>query len=169
MAYTYTNPHKQTYQLVLDEKASLEQELKDVTERANWITERLAQIEQYLKAVAPFLEEDPGGVTAQVGLTEMCRNVLAKNSRWMTAAEVRKYLSGVGIDLTPYSNPMAVLHSVLARVGQKQRGPDGALYYGADNLIWDPFAQGLIRDPLAEVIGESARAKPKATIIRPKK
>jgi len=134
MPFTYTNPHEQSYRSAQLEKTNLEQERLTLRERASWIDQRIAQLETYLQAIKPLLEDDPGGVLAQEGLTVVCRELLEKNPRWMGAGEIRVLLAQMGIDLKPYSNPMATLHSVLGRVGQKFRREDGTLYYSAPGV-----------------------------------
>jgi hypothetical protein len=117
-----------------EEAAALEHEAKEIEERLEWIRQRLSNLQAYMIAVRPLIEDDPGSEAARVGLTHMCRELLAKNGRWMTAAEMRLLLAAVGIDLTPYTNPMAVLHSVLGRVGKKHRAADGTLHYAGHDV-----------------------------------
>src|ERR1051326_7432960 len=125
MAYVYKNPHEQSYRAAHLEKANLEQERQALVQRAAWIEQRLAQLDAFLLAISPLMREDPGGEVAKEGLTHVCRQLLENEQRWMAAGEVRAMLYQRGIDIKPYANPMAVLHSVLGRVGKKQRAADG--------------------------------------------
>ncbi len=130
MAYIYKNPHEQSYLAAQEEINKLESERLEVNKRLQWIGHRLEQLNAYIQAITPLIEDDPGIALAEAGLTAACRDLLTKNGRWVTAGEMRALLYSVGIDLQPYTNPMAVLHSVLGRVGQKQRASNGTLYYG---------------------------------------
>lgn len=136
--YIYKNPHEQSYRAAQDELAALEQEGKQIAERLAFIRQRSMQLGAYLTALAPLIRSDPNGDFAQIGLTQICRDLLARNPRWMTAAEIRLLLVGMGVDLSPYTNPMAVLHSVLRRVAHSCRGSDGTLYYGPYGVVLHP-------------------------------
>jgi hypothetical protein len=139
MPFIYTNPHEKSYRAAEEELLNLEQERQKLTMRLEWIDQRLKHLENFVKAIAPLIADDPGVAAAEAGLTQMCREILSKNGRWIAGGEMRVMLGQVGIDLKPYSNPMAVLHSVLGRIGQKHRSADGTIYY-ADNSV-APFAE----------------------------
>jgi hypothetical protein len=136
--YVYKNPHEQSYNAATDELAALEQERQQLTERLAWVDQRTSQLRAYVNAIAPLIQNDPGGDFAQAGLTQICRDLLARNPRWMTAPEIRLLLGGMGIDLSPYSNPMAVLHSVLRRVAHTCRAANGTLYYAPYGVVLQP-------------------------------
>jgi len=53
----------------------------------------------------------------------------------MTAQEARHHLAQMGIGLEKYTNPMAVLHSVLKRVGVTRRNDNGQVEYGPQGII----------------------------------
>jgi hypothetical protein len=53
---------------------------------------------------------------------------------WVTAQEVRATLKRMGMDISNYTNPMAVLHSILHRVAACHRDAEGKLYYGRRDL-----------------------------------
>jgi hypothetical protein len=150
MSFSYRNPHEQSYAVAQEEVTRLQQEGREIEARLSWIRHRLEQLKTYMDAVRPLIEDDPGSKAAQAGLTHMCREVLAKNARWIGAAEIRGLLYTVGVDLKPYTNPMAVLHSVLGRIAQKQKGGDGTVYYAAPGVpAFDP-GQFPARDTPAE-------------------
>jgi hypothetical protein len=98
----------------------------------------------YLQAIAPLIESSSG--VGEAGLTQLCRDLLDRNPRWMTAGEIRVLLLQIGIDLSPYTNPMAVLHSILKRVAQGHRGDDGTLQYAAYGVGLLPRNQPLPLD-----------------------
>jgi hypothetical protein len=135
MAVIYKSPHEQSFAAAKDELTAILQEREDLTQRLEWINNRVKQLEAYLEAIRPLIENDPGRVAAEAGLTNVCRDLLSKNGRWMSAGEVRLLLVGMGVDISTYTNPMAVLHSVLKRVGQAYRDPsNGNLLYGPKNI-----------------------------------
>jgi hypothetical protein len=134
MSFTYRNPHERSYAVAQEEVTRLQQEGREIEARLSWIRHRLEQLQKFVDAVRPLIEEDPGSEAAQTGLTHLCRELLAKNTRWMAAGEIRALLYAVGVDLKPYTNPMAVLHSVLGRIAHKQKGWDGTTYYAAPGV-----------------------------------
>ncbi len=134
MAYVYKNPHEQSKHLAEDELALLEQERTQIQQRLLWIEQRSAQLKAYLTALTPLIEHDPGQILAEAGLTRICRDVLTKINRWVTATEVRVLLLELGISIDGYTNPMAVLHSILRRVGELYQDSTGT-YYGRKGLL----------------------------------
>ncbi|HLX42919.1 MAG TPA: hypothetical protein VKR43_05770 [Bryobacteraceae bacterium] len=134
MSFTYRNPHEQSYGVAQEEVTRLQQEGREIEARLSWIRHRLEQLQKYMDAVRPLIEEDPGTEAVQAGLTQICRELLAKNPRWLSASEIRALLFAGGIDLKPYANPMAVLHSVLGRIAHKQKASDGVVYYAAPGV-----------------------------------
>ncbi|HWY46631.1 MAG TPA: hypothetical protein VNX70_04570 [Bryobacteraceae bacterium] len=135
MAVVYKSPHEQSFAAAQDELTAILQEREDLTQRLEWINNRVKQLEAYLEAIRPLIENDPGRVAVEAGLTNVCRDLLSKNGRWMSAGEVRLLLVGMGVDISTYTNPMAVLHSVLKRVGQAYRDPsNGNLLYGPKDI-----------------------------------
>jgi hypothetical protein len=134
--FTYTNPHEQSWRAAQEELAKLEEEREQLAQRYAWIDKRLNDLKNYLQALEPLIQDDPGIVAVEAGLTKICREFLAKNGRWITAGEMRGLLYGAGIDLKPYTNPMAVLHSVLKRVGQQHRAYD-TIFYGPPGIPID--------------------------------
>jgi hypothetical protein len=135
MAVIYKSPHEQSFSAAQDELTAILQEREDLTQRLEWINNRVKQLEAYLEAIRPLIENDPGRVAVEAGLTNVCRDLLAKNGRWMGAGDVRVLLAGMGVDISSYTNPMAVLHSVLKRVGQAYRDPSsGNLLYGPKDI-----------------------------------
>src|ERR1700739_4978822 len=102
MAFFYRNPHEQSLVLAQEEFANLEEERRQLTERLLWIEKRSKHLENYMQAIQPLIDEDPGLADAEAGLTHMCRELLMKNSRWIAAGEMRALLYAAGIDLKPY-------------------------------------------------------------------
>jgi hypothetical protein len=130
----YKNPHEQSYVVARQELQALQEEAVQLEERRNWISERTKLLSDYLKAIEPLMKQDPGQELVQVGLAQICRNMLERQESWFTAQQVKNRLELAGIDLQGYTNPMAVLHAVLKRVGDSFRAKDGIVYYGKKGL-----------------------------------
>jgi hypothetical protein len=141
MAIVYKSPYEQFQTLAEQELALLRHERERLVQRMAEIDERERQFSEYLKAVAPLIEQDSGPAHAEAGLTNLCRQIMDRASRWVTAQEVRTTLQGMGMDISSYTNPMAVLHSILHRVAACHRDADGKLYYGRRDLVRPPGSQ----------------------------
>jgi hypothetical protein len=134
MALSYKNPHEQSCAVAKQELQTLEEEAAQLNERLKWVCERIGYLKDYLKAIEPLIQQDPGQALLEVGLTQICRNMLEHANVWLTPQQVKNRLELAGIDLQGYTNPMAVLHSVLKRVGDSFKGADGTVYYGKKGL-----------------------------------
>lgn len=134
MALAYKNPHEHSKELASNELVALESEESILQERLKSIADRKQQLRMYLSAIVPLIENDPGQAFVDSGLTAMCRDTLTSVGRWISAQEVKVRLEAVGIDFSGYTNSMAVLHSILKRVGQTARNAEGSLYYGLPGL-----------------------------------
>jgi hypothetical protein len=141
VAIVYKNPYEQFQTLAEQELALLRQERERLVRRMAEIDERERQFSEYLKAVAPLVEKDPGHAYAEAGLTKLCRQIIDSTPRWVTAQEVRATLKGMGMDISSYTNPMSVLHSILHRVAACHRNAEGKLYFGRRDLIRPPGSQ----------------------------
>jgi len=138
MAIVYRNPYEQFQTVAEQELALLKQERERLVQRLAEIDERERQFNEYLKAVAPLAEKDPGHAHAEAGLTDLCRQIIDRTPRWVTAQEVRTTLKGMGMDISSYTNPMSVLHSILHRVAASHRDAKGRLYFGRRELKRPP-------------------------------
>jgi len=128
--YIYRNPHAQNYLTAEQQRQALEAERQQITERLAWISQRIAELDAYLSATAPIIQHDSGQYLAHAGLTKVCKIALDRAGAWVTAQQVRNLLSQIGIELTGgYTNPMAVLHATLKRVGEVCRDPKGQTLY----------------------------------------
>jgi len=107
---------------------ALQQERTQHRQRMEWIELRLQHLAAHLKTIQPLIEQAPGQSLVHLGLTPICRDLLAQVDKWVTAPEVRDLLAQKGVDHSGYSNPMAVLHSVLKRVGQTCKAKDHTCY-----------------------------------------
>jgi len=125
----YRNPHAQNYALAQQQREALVAEQRQITDRLSWITRRIAELDAYLMATAAVIENDPSQALATAGLAQVCRIALENASTWMTAQQLRDWLLQTGIDISEYTNPMAVLHTTLKRVGEVYRDGQGNTYY----------------------------------------
>jgi hypothetical protein len=150
MAIVYRNPYEQVQTLAEQELALLRQERERLVQRMAEIDERERQFCEYLKAVAPLVEKDPGHAQAEAGLTNLCRQIIDSTPRWVTAQEVRTTLKGMGMDISSYTNPMSVLHSILHRVAACHRDAEGKLYFGRRDLIRPPGSKVVRAMPLPQ-------------------
>jgi hypothetical protein len=128
MAVTYKNPHEDSYRAAQAELAQLGSERVEITDRLTWIEARMSSLNEFLKAIVPLIEQEPGKALVDAGLTQICRDVLDKAGRWVTVPEFRDMLSRIGIDMSGYTNPGAVLHAILKRIAVVREDNRGKLY-----------------------------------------
>jgi hypothetical protein len=134
MAVTYKNPHEDSYRAAQAELAQLGSERVEITDRLGWIETRMSSLNEFLKAIVPLIEQEPGKALVDAGLTQICRDVLDKAGRWVTAPEFREMLSRIGIDMSGYTNPGAVLHAILKRIAAVREDNRGKLYAINDDV-----------------------------------
>ncbi|PWT98115.1 MAG: hypothetical protein C5B51_30020 [Terriglobia bacterium] len=120
--YVYHNPHWESYKRAEAEDFGLSAERDRLLMRLAWIDKRIAQLRECQSAIETLLQEDPGEVLAGAGLTELCREALRRMpGEEHTASDVRQSLERMGIDISGYSNPYAVLHKTLERICEVSR------------------------------------------------
>lgn len=136
MAYVYKNPRAEQLEFWREQRALLASERKETAERLTWLDQRIAEWDRLIEAIEPLVQNDPGLFLRQKGLAEICRMALDAYGDWVTAQQVRGYLSQLGITLD-YPNPMAVLHTTLKRVGKVARDSFGNTIY-ASQRVADP-------------------------------
>jgi len=134
----YKNPYGKFQQHAEQELELLEQERERLVQRMAEIDDRERQIHEYLKALAPLMAKDLEPARTDVSVTHLCRQIIDTSPRWMTAPGVRKTLEGMGMDISSYTNPMSVLHSILHRVAASYRDAEGKLYFGRRDLAKPP-------------------------------
>ena len=76
---------------------------------------RIAQLAQTIGSLTRLCGYSP---TVPWGLTEACRMVLKAAGHPLTAVEIRGQLDVMGVDLSRYTNDLAVIHTVLKRLTQ---------------------------------------------------
>ncbi len=127
MAYAYINPYKSSYLAAI-------QELQQRRNELQYVTQRIAQLEETIRTLEPLAKEE--GDAPVAGIAELCRQVLmSQPGCGFTAGDVMKYLAHMGVDVSGYSNPLAVLHTTLTRLVRPRSGfakmiaPDGQPFY----------------------------------------
>lgn len=130
MAYVYINPYKSSYLAAVQEVAQRKAEQA-------FVAQRIAQLEETIKALEPLANET--GVAPTAGLAELCRQLLLSQPGFtFTAGAVMQHLATMGIDMSGYSNPLAVLHTTLTRLVKPGSGflkggqPDTQPFYVYD-------------------------------------
>jgi len=119
-------------------------------EEAN-IEQRLKLLDETIHALEPLCSNEEG--EASPGLTEACFNVLGADP--MTVPEIRKDLADLGIRMSSYKNPLAVLHTTLNRMvvaGQAERlSGKSALFKIAAKYVNSPPAKAkYVESPAAK-------------------
>jgi hypothetical protein len=127
MPYVYINPYKSSY-------LAAQQELEQRKQELIAIRERISQLEQTIKTLAPLAEGD--AVPPTQGLPSLCRLILmSEPGLAFTANEVMERLANMGVDISGYAQPLAVLHTTLSRLVRPGSGftkvtrADGQLGY----------------------------------------
>jgi hypothetical protein len=133
MSYVYSNPYKGTYEAARQELAQREAELK-------FVTLRISQLKETIRTLEPLANSNVAAPTA--GLSELCAQVLQSvTGIGMTANDVINALAYRGINVSDYSNPLAVIHTTLTRLCKPDSGfwkgaaPDGSPLYVYDERL----------------------------------
>lgn len=142
MPYLFTNPYRGTYEAAKQELAQRESELQ-------FVLQRIEQLKQTIRSLEPLAHEEMVAPTAT--LSDLCANVLRSTEGIaMSARNVVDALGYQGIDVSGYSNPLAVMHTTLTRLCRpgsgfnKGRSPDGQPQYFFDsNTMNDAYRSGM--------------------------
>ena len=125
--HIHVNPYKSSY-------LAAQQELEKRRTELAFVTQRIAQLEQTIQALAPLANEE--GTAPTAGLPELCRQILMSEPEGaFTAEEIMQRLTAMGVDISAYQNPLAVLHTTLGRLIRphsgiaKGIGTDGRPFY----------------------------------------
>lgn len=90
-------------------------EYETLTRQRADLDARIGQLAQSIGSLTRLCGFVP---TAPWGLTDACRMVLKAAGHPLTALEVRGQLHAMGIDLTRYTNDLAVIHTILRRLNR---------------------------------------------------
>ncbi len=108
MPYAYINPYKSSYLAAVQE---LQQRKAELT----FVAQRISQLEETIAALEPLA--NGSGVAPTTGLSELCRQILmSQPGASFTAEGVMQHLAAMGVDMSGYANPLAVLHTTLTRL-----------------------------------------------------
>lgn len=114
MAYIYLNPYKSSY-------LAAQQELEQRKAELTFVTQRIAQLQETIKTLAPLANDE--SVPATAGLPELCRQILmSQPGAGFSAEDVMQRLAQIGVDISSYQNPLAVLHTTLGRLVRPRSG-----------------------------------------------
>jgi hypothetical protein len=114
MPYININPYKSSY-------LAARQELEQRKTELAFVTQRISQLEKTIQMLEPLANEQ--GVAPTAGLSELCRQILMSQPEFgFTAEEVMQRLAQMGVDISGYSNPLAVLHTTLTRFVRPRSG-----------------------------------------------
>jgi len=142
MPYVLVNPYQTSY---LAAKTELEQRKIELAR----LTNRIAQLEQTIITLEPLANDN--SLAPVGGLPEMCRQILrSQPGAGFTATAVMQHLQAMGIDISGYSNPLAMLHTTLTRICKpgngfvKGQAPDGQPSYCYDErFLSDVYRSGM--------------------------
>ena len=112
--YTYCISSRVT---TADYRAALEaaaKEYEDLGEQRRKIDERLTQLAQTIGTLSRLIGLTP---TVPLSITDAVRLAMRAGGP-MTPPEVRDRLLAIGVDLSSYSNELAVIHTVLRRLNE---------------------------------------------------
>jgi hypothetical protein len=134
MAYVYINPYKSSYMAAVQELEQRQAELQ-------FLEQRIAQLQETIRVLEPLANAE--GTAPGSNLPELCRRVLmSQPGIAFTAESVMQHLAALGVDISGYSNPLAVLHTTLTRLVTKSGSgflkggqPDTQPFY-----VFDPNA-----------------------------
>jgi hypothetical protein len=108
MAYIHINPFKTSY-------LAAQQELQQRKTELQFVTQRIAQLEDTIRTLEPLANEE--GVAPTAGLPELCRQILmSQPGAGFTAPQVMEHLAAMGVDISGYAQPLAILHTTLSRI-----------------------------------------------------
>lgn len=108
MPYAYVNPYKSSYLAAI-------QELQQRRAELEFVNQRIRQLEETITSLEPLANDH--GVAPTAGLSELCRLILMNQpGAAFTAEAVMQHLAAMGVDMSGYSNPLAVIHTTLTRL-----------------------------------------------------
>lgn len=124
-------------------------EYEDLGQQRRDIDTRLSQLAQTIGTLSKLLGLTP---TVPLGLTDACRLAL-RSGLPMTPMEVRERLLSIGVDLSIYSNDLAVIHTVVKRLNEAGEVRLIARPSGKHAYLWQRPATAIALGPeIAEFI-----------------
>ena len=117
------------------------------------IDRRLAELAQTIATLSRLLGFAP---TVPLGLTDAVRLVLRGGGVPMTPAQIRDRLSGIGFDMTRYTNELAAIHTILKRLnssGQARLVPRAG---GKHEYAWNHGVRTVVVPDIRSVAQDNA-------------
>lgn len=148
MPYAYINPYKSSYLAAV-------QELEQRRREQDFLVQRIAQLEETIAALEPLA--NGSGVATTSGLSLLCRQILmSQPGAAFTAEAVMQHLAAMGVDMSGYSNPLAVLHTTLTRLIKPGSGflkggqPDTQPFYMYDENYMNDWHRRKLRSAFGQ-------------------
>src|SRR5437879_4676032 len=117
--YVYRNPLEESLAEAEQTLQTLCQEKQILIDKLKVVTQQISEWQAWITHTQNVITKDANRALADAGLSHVCKLALERTQGWATAPQIRNVLAKMGIDLTPgYTNPMAVLHATLKRVGE---------------------------------------------------
>jgi hypothetical protein len=116
-----TQDQTATYRAALKEaRAAFDQSTKKLNQNefeSFHLKRDISRLRRTITALAAMCSEDP--LLDNLGITEMCTEVMEEEKATVTTAEVVKLLEGRGFDMASQKNASASTHTVLTRLANK--------------------------------------------------
>lgn len=107
---------EEPYQIALEaaqeELRKLENERQKTDERIARLKESIVTLSRLVKGESVF----SAALADTMGLTDLTRQVLTANGKWMNAMSVRDGLVRMGVNPATYNNLLASVHNILKRL-----------------------------------------------------
>jgi len=117
--------------------------VKDLAEAVNdakLLEQRIARLKQTIASLDALIEGEEAASefkqSAQIGITDACREALKVASNPRTAIEVRDWLASSGYELSEQENALASIHTVLKRLTKAGEAAAGTNKDGKTTYEW---------------------------------
>ena len=146
--------------------AAAVQEYESLGEQRREIDARLTQLAQTIGTLSRLLGIAP---TVPLSITDAVR-LAVRTGLPMTPLEIRERLLGIGVDLSSYSNDLAVIHTVLKRLNEAGEVRVIPRSNGKTAYLWEkPVRAVAIGPEIAEFIRGSGAKEPDPPARKSKK
>ena len=137
MAIVYRNPHQQAL-------LAVQQELQQRLQQREWIEKRIDELQQAIQTLTPLAQETfEDGLS--MSLPQLCLRVLSFTpNQGVSVPRIREGLTLIGVDLSGYKNPLAVLHTTLGRLVQSEFAVPVPSIPGANTTYFQITPAGLL-------------------------
>lgn len=128
MALVYLNPVQQQIDNANRQLALLHAQRQNLFHNLAMLDRQIAEWTAYIEAIRPVAQQMDNPQLQGTSLADLCRFALDAHGDWVSAQQVRTYITQLGVKLE-YNNVMAVLHNTLKRIGQAGRDSFGNTVY----------------------------------------